>query len=471
MTPLLVAVLLAAGAVDPCDAVEAAERDPTVAAEYRAVGDLELAAGRRDSAAAAYRSALARDPGDGASRSQLASLCREQQRASAFERGLQLMRGGNCRAALPAFEEARATGDRAASLLEGICRYELDGDDARAASLLRQAEADGETRDSARFFLGLVALREARREDAVALLESSAGDRHLAPLAQDLSRAAQRGGKLVASFVAESGWDSNVDLAPDGSPTPSGSADGLVGATGALAFSPLGDTGPYARASATWREQLQLHAFDMGGVGAAAGWQLGRGRRYASLEYDYDYRQLSGAPYLSAHRIVLATRVDAARGLTLGGTYAARFETFFSNTYADFSGLRHTAEVDATLDLGRRWSLVVACRGGRDAARYADLSWWELGPRVALHGVLAPTVRIGLEAAWTWRGYDALDPTSGVIRSDRQADISALLEVDLAARWTARLALLGRRAVSNIAEFQYTKIVPSAGLSYTLGLL
>jgi hypothetical protein len=84
---------------------------------------------------------------------------------------------------------------------------------------------------------------------------------------------------------------------------------------------------------------------------------------------------------------------------------------------------------------------------------------------------LAPRMRMGLEAAWTWRTYDAVDPVFKVVRADAYADASALLELDLAERFTLRLAATAREASSNVPYFRYTKIVPTVGLAYTLGLM
>ncbi len=469
---LLFAALFAAATLDPCAPVErAAELDPATAAEYRAVGDAERAAGRRDTAIAAYRAALERDPEDAGSRTALEDLCRAQRRDGAFDRGSRLLRGGDCRAAIAPLDEARQRGDRHAALLEGICLYELREDD-RAASLLREAEADPAHRDSARFFLGLVALRAGAAADAIALLDAAAADRRLAPLAIELSRAASRQGRLVLSALAESAWDSNADLRPDGAPAKgSGSADGVAALTASAFLAPLGDRGPYVRASASMRDQLRLDALDLRAGGAGAGWQLSSARWRGRVEYAYDYRDLDGAPYLSAHGATGVARVDLSRSASVGARYSARVESFLTDAAGDYSGVRQAGEADFTVDLGRRWLATAAWRVGRDDARADSLRWWEHGPRLALRRALPPLARLSLEAAWTWREYDAEDPALRATRADEYADASALLELDVAPRWTLRLGAWGRRALSNLPDFRHAKIVPSVGLQYTLGLL
>ena len=151
MTGAILALIL--GAADPCaPVVPAATPAPAEAAVYRAVGDQERAAGSADAAAVAYRDAAALDPADAASRKALQALCRQPAaRADPFEAGLRRMEAHDWRAAAESFGEARrATGDRSAALLEGICRYNL-GEDAEAAPLLRTAEGRPEHRDLARF--------------------------------------------------------------------------------------------------------------------------------------------------------------------------------------------------------------------------------------------------------------------------------------------------------------------------------
>jgi tetratricopeptide (TPR) repeat protein len=469
----LLGLALGAG-VDPCAPVAPAPiQDAAAAAEYRAVGDGERRAGVKDAAAAAYRSALALDPGDAAARRALAALCVEQRSASAFERGVRLMDAGDRAGAIEAFEEARASGSGpSAELLEGICLYE-DGDDPRARPLLLAAERDAGTRDSARFFLGLIALREGRSRDAAALLEASAADRHLGPLALGLARDARRDGRLVLSLLLEGGYDSNVDLTPDGMRGAANAGDEAVGATAVVRATPFGATGPYVRLTGDLREQAQYKPLDLLGGGVAGGWQAGHGGRFVLAEYGYEYRDMGGAPYLSAQRLLAAGRLALvpSGALSAGALWSARWERFLADVDAGYSGVRQLADADLTLEPTRRLTARVAWHVGRDAANDPALAWWETGPRAAVRLVVAPDARLGIDAGWSRRTYDALDPSLGARRADDLVDVSALLEYDLAAEWTIRASLLGRKAFSNVAAFEYTKLVPMIGLAYTVGLL
>lgn len=473
MTPALVALALgaaAAGGADPCAPVAAGTADPGGAAVYREVADAERQAGRPETAAAAYRAAAERDADDARSRSALAALCLEARREGAFERGMALMHAGDDRGAAAAFAEGRAEGDPSAALMEGISRYRLH-DDGEAAAALRVAERDPDSAPSARFFLGLVALRDGRGADAAALLEAAgATDPQLAPLASSLARVAHREGRLVISAQAESAWDSNVTLAPSGAPAAGRASDGMGGLAAAIRVAPLGESGPYAVVAGTHREQLRLDQYDLWGLGAAAGWKLGRDARYAAVEYGFDHVVLGGSPYLDAHRITASGRLDVAPRSSLGLTYLARFEDYRPAVYTDYSGLRHFAEGDATVGLGRGWVVTAAYHLGRDGARDASLSWWEHGPRAAVQKHLGPSLRLGLEAAGTWRGYDRVDPVLLVRRSDTYADVAAWLELDFGTHFTLRAGATGRRATSNIPEFTYTRVIPSLVLGWSLGM-
>ncbi len=470
IVPLALAAALAMGAAEPCAPVEATGvPDPAAAAEYRAVGDAERAAGSRDTATAAYRSALARDPGDRHAREALAQLCSEESRAGAFERGLARMRAGDRAGAVAAFEEARAgTGDASAALLEGISLYEL-GDDARARPLLEEAAADPVHRDPANFFLGLVALRAGRADDATALLEASAADRRLGPIAMDLARMARRDGRVVLSLLVDGGLDSNADLTPDGSKVVA-AGDASGGITALARVSPLGDTGPFVRGTAVMRDQVRYDTLDLRGGGLAGGWQGGRAGRYLLGEYGWEVRNLGGAPYLSAHRVLGAARADLGGGVSAGLAYFARWESFSPMEDEGYSGLRHFAEADMSFQVGPRSRATVAWHGGLDSARDPSLAWTEQGPRASLRLAVDRDVRLGVETAFTWREYDQVDLALSARRSDRYVDAAGFFEQELGERFTLRASLAVRRALSNVPDFRYTKVMPMVGLAWTIGL-
>ncbi|WP_242337379.1 MULTISPECIES: hypothetical protein [Anaeromyxobacter] len=462
LAPLL---SLALAAMDPCAPVEPLPPDPAAAQAYRAVGDSELAAGARDSAAAAYREALARDPVDAASRAALARLCAARGE-DPFQEGLRKLDAEDLAGAARAFEAAfAADGSAPAALLGGIARYEL-GDDASAERLLRAAEREPAHREEARFYLGLVALRAGDGTRAASLLEGAAANPALASPALDLARLARRDGRLVLSFLAESGWDSNVNLGPGGPEGVAPRSDGTASLSASALWRPRGARGPYLRAGGLWHELARLDAYDLGGVEAAAGWQLRAGNRGAAAEYEYAHRALGGEDYLGAHRLLASGWLRRGRA-AVTGSYAVRFESYAGN-WSPFSGVLQRAEARASLDATSRLRLGVAYAGARDAADEPVLSFWEHGPRAEAR-VLLGRARLGVDLGLTFRSYDAFDAALGARRRDTYLDGATFLEVDLADRWIARAGVVGRHALSNVDALSYDQVAPSVAIGYTLG--
>ncbi len=463
IAPLLA---LALAAVDPCAPVQPVPPDPVTAQAYREVADAELAAGSRDSAAAAYRDALARDPSDEASRAALQRLCAAHG-PDPFQDGLRRMDAEDLPGAARAFEAAfAADGNASAALLGGIARYEL-GDDEAAERLLRAAERDPAHREEARFYLGLLALREGDGARASSLLEGAATNPALASPALDLARLARRDGRLIFSLVAESGWDSNVNLGPGGPEGPAAQSDGTAALSASILWRPSGARGPYLRAAGLLHNLAQLDAYDLGGVEAAAGWQLRAGRHGAAAEYEYAHRTLGGDDYLGAHRLLASGWLRRGRAVA-AGSYAVRFESF-AGGWSPFSGVLHRAEARATLDATSRLRLGLAYAGGRDDARESVLSYWEHGPRAEVR-LLLGRARLGVDLGLTLRAYDVFDEALGARRRDTYLDGAAFVEVDLADRWTARAGIIGRNARSNVDALAYDKLAPSVAIGYTLGL-
>jgi hypothetical protein len=478
VTGALLGLLLAAS--DPCAAVAPAPSlDPAAAALYRKAGDDERAAGGLETATVAYRAAVALDPADVHSRRALQELCASPGgSADPFQAGLRQMDARDWHAAAASFKSVRqASGDPAAALLEGICDYHL-GDDVGAEPLLRVAEARPEHQDLARFYLGLVALRAGAAPRASALFAQASANPTLGVLAADLSRLARQDARLVLTFAAQAGYDTNVSLAPAGSTGASGGGmmtggsmhgDGLYGLAASALLRPLGPSGPYLRAEGFLRQQLQLGTYDDAGAEAAAGWQLLRGGSGLLGEYTYAYRTFGGSPYLSASRLTGAGWL-AAGGLTWSARYAARLEDYRTATLDGFSGVLHHAELRSALPIGTGGWVGIAYGGSRDAASLGITSYTEHGPRLDLRLLLSAHTWVGAVAGVSWRTYDARDSTIGVARSDRYLDAAVLVEYDLGSGWSARGSLEGRRAFSNAPAFEYEKLVPMIGVAWQMGL-
>jgi tetratricopeptide (TPR) repeat protein len=473
---------LLVAATDPCAPVTLAPSpDPESAALYRKAGDDERALGGVETAAVAYRAAAALDPKDAISRKALRELCSQAgTKADPFQAGLRQMDAHDWQAAASSFKLARqSNGDPAAALLEGICDYHL-GDDAGAEPLLKLAEAWPEHQDLARFYLGLIALRAGAAPRASALFAQASANPTLGVLAADLSRLARQDARLVLTFVAQAGYDSNVSLAPAGGTSSSGSGggmmtggsmhgDGLYGLGASVLFRPSGSSGPYLRGEGFLRQQLQLGTYDAAGVEAAAGWQLLRGGNGLLGEYAYAYSTFGGSPYLSANRLTGAGWVTAG-GLTWSARYAAQLEDYRSATLDGFSGVLHHAELRSALPVGTGGWVGIAYGASRDAANLGITSYTQHGPRLDLRLLISAHVWVGALAGVSWRAYDAYDSTIGVTRSDSYLDGAVLAEYDLGAGWSARGSLEGRRALSNAPAFEYDKLVPMIGISWQKGL-
>ncbi len=475
MTGALIGLLLAAA--DPCATVALAPSpDPEAAALYRQAGDDERSAGGLETAALAYRAAAALDTNDAISRQALRELCAQDgTKVDPFQAGLLQMEARDWRVAATSFRQVRlSSGDLSAALLEGICDYHL-GDDAAAEPLLRLAEARPEHQDLTSFYLGLIALRAGAAPRASALFAQASANPTLGVLAADLSRLARQDARLVLTFVAQVGYDSNLSLAPAGATTGwtmSGGTmhgDGLYGLGASALLRPLGPSGPYLRGEGFLRQQLQLGTYDAGGVEAAAGWQFLSRSRGLLAEYAYAYSTFGGASYRSANRLTGAGWL-AAGGLTWSARYSGQFENYLSATLDGFSGVLHRAEVRAALPIGTGGWVGVAYGASRDAANLGITSYTEHGPRLDLRLLLSAHVWVRAFAGVSFRTYDAYDSTTAVTRSDRYLDGAVLAEYDLGSGWSARGSLDARKAFSNAPAFEYDKLIPMIGIAWQKGL-
>jgi tetratricopeptide (TPR) repeat protein len=453
---MLFALLLAAA--DRCaPPAPARQPDPAAAEVYVEVAESERG---HETALMAFREALRLDPSNARAQAGLEAECNSED--SRFARARELMEAGDREGAIRLLEEIPSP---AAALLEGICLYEL-GEDEAARPLLLAAQERPSLADSARFFLGLIALRQGDEEQAARHFQEVAqGSSPVSDQAGRLLRVARTTGRLSLSVMVESGYDSNVTLSPAGTPL---AGDGLGSAALALAFRPMGDEGLFLRAAGLYRAQVQLHDYDLGAASGAAGWTLGSRAQQLSAEYDYDFLTLGRAPYLSAHRLSLGGRL-ALGSWTLGGTYAARFESYRTATTSAFSGVLHGAELWGALRLSRSAVVEVAYRGAYDATVQIETSYLEHGPRAGLR-IAFDGWRVSLETSAAFRVYQDVDVALGVQRQDALLDAMLTGEVDVGERWTARLVLGGRDAISNVADLAYLRGYAMLGLSYAVGI-
>ena len=456
---MIVALVLAAAGVcalpDP-----AAEPDPASANAYLAVGDGELARGSVETAIVAYREAARLDPSLARARSAYLSTCLLQNRDALIGEGLRRMDARDCPGAIEQFHQL--SGDAEAALYQAVCLYE-QGDDEEARPLLATAMTAPAFETRAKYFLGLIELRDRSGNDAAQLFDQvAASGESLAERAAVLRSVALRSGRAVVSASLESGYDSNINFTPDGLP-----ASGDFGGAGNLSLSlrPLGLSGPYLRANAFYRRQLQVADGDLGSFSGQVGYRLGRGPTYAFADYAYEATLLGGSPFLLAHRLRAAGQWQVRR-FALSLVYAARIGTYQTAGSSAYTGTAHslTPEVSYRLPLGSSVSLGYSVL--RDDTSTANTTSWEHGPRANVRWVLLPTLLFGAEVGLLLRSFDAGTPLP---RSDVIGYGSLSLEKELG-RFTLFLASGARRSGSNDAAFAYTRLTATFGVSYTFGI-
>ena len=443
--------------------------DPEAANAYLEVGDAELSAGSPATALIAYREALRQRPGDARTLSAYLAACVQASPEAALGLGREKMEAGDREAAIELFERLRqGRTDRAAALLEGICQFER-GDDEAARPLLLEARAAPELAARASYFLGLVGLRNGLAAEAATDFElAAAGPGSLAERAAVLRTAALRSGRGVITFAVESGYDSNVNYAPDGQPA---SADGGGAISLGFALRPFGLSGPYLRANGYYRAQLQARDRNYGDFGGQLGYRLGRTETYAFADYGFDASLLGGAPYQIAHALRAGGRWHHDR-LALSLVYGAFFGTYQAPA-ANFSGTLQTVDPEVTYSFHLGSSVYLGYHGGRDAAAKGFTNSWEHGPRAGVRFFLLPTLRVTGSASLLWRSFDEVDPAAPPgtgPRADRVLFVGGGLEQDFLDRFLVRLSLGDRVASSSDPAFSYSRLTALLALSYTAGL-
>lgn len=469
MAPVLIALLVAA-AVDPCAPVAPVPGgSASLADAYRRVGDDERSRGAMDTAAEAYRRALEQDPSNRKARDGLEALCRAPA-SDAFQEGVRRMRAGELDAALSAFAEVRAAGpSSSADLLSGICLYRK-GDFQSAAPLLRSAEADPSLRDSARLYLGMIALREGEGARATRLLEELTRNPALGGVAVELARLANLESRLLFSVLGEVGYDSNGSLTPDGTLVPGGGSDAIFGLSALGLFRPTGPAGFFLRATLQLAERVRFDQFDFAGAGASFGWRWGASVPTLAIEAGTDYQVLGGQPYLWLHHVLISGLLTLGP-VTFGASYALQYQYFRLDPLGDQTGLLQLGELSGSVPLGPWLVASLAYRVGFDSAQVPPLSYFQHGPRIDLQLLPLYWLRVGVRGAAWWRSYSAVDPSFGFARSDTMVDLLSWVEFVLGTEWTIRVAGGMFRSTSNVEELNYTSWTLTAGVSWTVGIL
>lgn len=458
---LLLSVLLAS---DPCDPGPPLPADRVSAQAYLAVAEEELARGQPEAARLALREAVRRDPADPRLQQAWRNVCAEP---PGEEEGMAQLQAGDCRAAIRSFAQARRQGPRPSlALLQGVCHYEL-GEDAEARVALTEALGSPAEAETASLYLGLVAIREGRAEEARAALVTAAAssDPGTAEAARTLSRASRQAARLAITASLELGHDSNAYLLPDRSGD-SGFPDQPVALSLSAVLRPLGPSGPFVHGNLLYRDLRLTQVFDLLHGEVAAGWQWGRGGRFLRAQAAVDLMQLGTVPYAQGYRGDLG----AAYGwgpLALWANYSARLEQVWVQRYRGYSGLTHLGAL-----FGQWWwgstGLGLGYRLERNQTDGAELRHTEHGPRLELRLGAGQGRRLVLGGGALMRDYDQADSQLGARRVDLLWEAAAAAELELTSAWQVQLGLSGQRAFSNLEDFSYARWFATVGLSGTV---
>lgn len=402
-------------------------------------------------------------PGDASS----TPVCVEEGGAQTLiQRASERMDAGAWSEALELLRKPEAQGLGASTqLLEGICLYELERDD-EARLLLEAARGEAELAPSAELFLGLLAQRHGRAEEAAEAFAqvASQDSSDLGLAAQTLLKHSRREGRLSLAVSLGAGYDTNPLLTSPGEAPQEITPDGAAQGSASLVVSPWGANGPYAQARMQGRRQVHLHGFDLAGAQAGAGWQVTRGSLHLGGDYGWEGLLLGGDPFLTSHQLTASAGWQpGATGLD--ANYSVRRDTFHPVKSAGYSGIRQAVGLMLSHALG---SAVIARAGygaGLTSTTDPELSHLEHGPQAGLYMALGKATRLSLEGRWHWREYTA---TAG--REDVQLDGFGALEVDLASRWTMRAELSAIHVSSSVPTQAYATLVSTLSVQYAASL-
>lgn len=475
MSPVALLLVSVLGASDPCVLPEAVgPGDPAAAAPYLEVAEEERAAGSLDTALAAYQEALRHDPTSAPARAGLEALCaaRRPPTDETLARALELLDAGKPEAALAVLaSEADVAHKPEVALLQGLAQLALGEDEAAEASL-RIARDSPDTAPTAALYLAILSLRRGAAREAEALLETAAtaSDARISHRAAALLPNARREGRLSLAVRVGADYDSNVDLAPTGVSQPEGDADMALGAVAALAFQPLGPSGPFVRAVGHARRHRQFYGLDVWGAGAEAGWTHESSSFVLSGALGLDYAALNSTPYLWAPRVA-ATARGLLGPLVLEAQGQFQWEDFVDPSFADYTGPYASGQLGLSwrsesgrLELGLSYAV------GDHGARMLPLATLEQGPRAQLWVRPLTPVRVGLSVDAGWRRYAAFDPALSAQRQDRFVDSVLTVDCALSSYWSVQAQLSNQLVGSNVERFSHTRWVGGLAVVGSFGL-
>lgn len=467
MTPPVLALVLAVVGPDPCAPPPPGIPDARAAEAYAEVAREDALAGRREQAAAAFREALRRAPGNVRARAGFAAACRSPASIAAVQRGVALLEAGSLHDAVGAFEEARGEGAYPiAALAQAVCHLRL-ADDERARAPLEEALADAATEGAARLLVAVLERRASHHAEARDALEAAARSRdpRVSGAAARLLEESGTGAPVALALYAGSTWDSNERLAPEGAEIPGGPGDaaGVLHVIGQVA--PFGANGPFARGAADYRRQARFGAHDGAGWSAAAGWRYRDPRTALSGEYRRHSRWMGEAPYLASDALLVRADVALHRAVALSGGAAWESTRYAPDYSSSFSGNRYAGEVGATL-AGRAGWLSLKYVGTILRADDLALSYVEHAPRIEAGLLPMRGLRVWTECVLAARRYADVDDALGVRRDQLALGGSIGAAVALPGGLSVNVRAGWRSVSANVVGLSYEKWVTSGGVAW-----
>jgi tetratricopeptide (TPR) repeat protein len=382
----------------------------------------------------------------------------------AFEAGLSLLRAGDRQAALLTLEPLAAKGDTAAALLAGICRYEL-GEPEKARPHLLLAAQDPEVSDAAELFLGLLAQDAGESRTAQIHFERAEATRDpaLRVAAGDLRRLASRSGRLQTRAELNTGYDSNLTLAPDGAPGRSPPRDGFTALQAEVGGRLSGGTGPYLLGQGNLRRHLFERGFDTAGGEVALGLQLGSERQHLRAEYSLGHEWLGPSPFRLSHGPTVRARMIRS-GWLADGSYLLRFDRFAHPAVVGYSGPSHLAQAAVLARPAATLSVGPALRSSWVLTDDPTLGWSEHGAALRVRWVPAARLKVSADLGLALR----LRPLPGAT-AQRHLEAAAAGEWELADAWSLTLSLHGRHAQPSPVDPGWTRVTVLGGIGWQSG--
>jgi hypothetical protein len=404
----------------------------------------------------AFRKALAFDRAQAAARSRLSELC-----AQATNEATDVETIATPSAASPA------------TLMSAGLDHYRRGDWKRAHTLLAGAAAgeDPVTAAGAELFLGLIAHREGRTNDALAAFDRASSWPEHRPVALSMRRLAARSRRVALSLLLQPEYDTNPRLLPQHPPDPD-SIDRPRPDTDLLMLGSLDVRllpSLALRETTFWRRQNTERAFDLAGSITQLAWHGHRGSHEGEARYGFEPLWMAGAAYSRAHQISIAYQYLPTGRYAVGARYGLRRRDYLIDSAAPFTGFVQSGALEGSWDLNETGmaAVALAAEATRESTESSELTHRAAGGRLTLSW-RATTVHMLAHTRALAAAYDAPNAL-GQRRRDLRAETGLDAQIDLHERIAVTAGFDAHFNRSTLAEFGYRKWVMRLGLIGYLG--